>query len=183
MLFRLAALPLFGDWGDEPLLVLSSQIQGTGMSYLQAEGNGTWSGTVRMSPEDSGTVTLTALEMDHANKILYVSNTLTLSVRPNLKQVAGIKFQSFPLQIVEGEPEAIALMAVGVQGMFNISDTALGVVYSVEDESVASVSQKGSGEMGTGLILGKKSGKTFLKVSWKGFEAVTPVYVDRKSTV
>ena len=172
-----AALPVSGDWGDEPLLVLSSQIQGTGMSYLQAEGNGTWSGTVRMSPEDSGTVTLTALEMDHANKILYVSNTLTLSVRPNLKQVAGIKFQSFPLQIVEGEPEAIALMAVGVQGMFNISDTALGVVFSVEDESVASVSQKGSGEMGTGLILGKKSGKTFLKVSWKGFEAVTPVYV------
>ena len=102
-----------------------------------------------------------ALEMDHANKILYVSNTLTLSVRPNLKQVAGIKFQSFPLQIVEGEPKAIALMAVGVQGMFNISDTALGVVYSVEDESVASVSQKGSGEMGTGLILDKKNGKTF----------------------
>ncbi len=172
-----ATLPISGDWGDEPLLVLSSQIQGTGMSYLQAEGNGTWSGTVRMLPEDSGTITLTALEMDHANKVLYVSNKLTLSVRPNLKWVAGIKFQSFPFQIIQGEPEAIVLMAVGSQGMFDISDTALGAVYSVEDESVASVSHKKPVEMGIGLIQGKKSGKTFLKASWNGFEAVTPVYV------
>jgi hypothetical protein len=152
---------------------------------LSRRRDGKYRGSFTFKKTDSGVfeffiATLPKFDVKQNAEISYGSNSVSVIVGP--EKLSRIYFQEArpgqPMLIRENGPESPTIIAQGADGTkYDVSHPRLGAVYSIEDESKATIKEGIlQGQFRT-ILQGKTPGRTVLKVVYNHLEAETDLVV------
>jgi hypothetical protein len=130
--------------------------------------------------------TMPRIDKKTKEMVSYESNAVSVFVAPDRDQLTGIRLQaaqSRNIVATEGFSDPVSLIADGKDGtMYNISSPGLGTIWSVDDESIAVVSDEMFHGAKQTMVKGLSAGKTTIRASYEGLQAEASLLVFRLQT-
>ncbi|GHV37357.1 hypothetical protein FACS1894187_13870 [Synergistales bacterium] len=151
-----------------------------GMPYmftLKRVGERHYQETISFKDTDSGAFDYAVAVIDARSKAAYASNKVTVYVAPDVEkqQIVSLRFSPDMVITYPNQKTRPGLWGnTRNSKRYELSEPGMGTVYSIEDESIATVTDDGQ-------IEGHSQGKTILHAQYQSLSAYAEVFVGKPS--